>query len=399
MYDHILIRYGEIGLKGKNQMSFVRKLVRDLKFKVKKEYGDSVEVDYEKGRIFMVLNGEDAEKYYPVLKRVFGIVSFSPVIKSKRDMDSIRESISKELSGIKRMPETFKVKTRRSDKSYPLKSPEISRELGAFVLKNFPDLKVDVHEPQMDINVEIRNDFAYVYTKREEGLGGMPVNSAGKALLLLSGGIDSPVAGYLAARKGVDLAGLHFFSYPYTSQRARDKVNRLAGKLARYKGNFHVYMVPFTEIQEEIAKKCPESYWITIMRRFMFRIAEKVAADIGAQTLVTGESLGQVASQTLPSMVTINQVVDIPVLRPLITMDKGEIVRIGKEIGTYEISIEPYEDCCTAFLPEQPKTSPKVFLAEEYEEALDIQALVDRAVENIEIVKLAGDGQEDLGIF
>ncbi len=399
MYDHILIRYGEIGLKGKNQMSFVRKLVKDLKFKIKKEYGDHVESNYEKGRIFISLNGEPAEKYYPVLKRVFGIVSFSPVIKSKRDIDSIRQAINDELKVMAGQEKTFKVKTRRSDKSYPLKSPEVSRELGAYILDNFPGFRVDVHEPEIEVNVEIRSDFAYVYTKKEAALGGMPVNSAGKALLLLSGGIDSPVAGYLAARKGVDLSGLHFFSYPYTSQRARDKVNQLAGVLARYKGSFHVYMVPFTEIQEEIAKNCPESYWITIMRRFMFKIAERVAVDMGALTLVTGESLGQVASQTLPSMVAINQVIDIPVLRPLITMDKDEIIRIGQEIGTYDISIEPYEDCCTAFLPEQPKTSPQVFLAQEYEEALDLEALIDRAIENIELIKISGDGQEDLGIF
>ncbi len=399
MYDHILIRYGEIGLKGKNQMRFIKKLIKDLKFKVKAEYGDKVETSFEKGRIFIVLNGDAPEKYYSVLRKVFGIVSFSPVIKGSTDLASIKDTIYQEIKGREKLPETFKVITKRADKDYPLKSPEISREIGAHVLINFQGIKVDVHKPEMEIYVEIRKDFSYIYTKKEKGAGGMPVNSAGRGLLLLSGGIDSPVAGYLAARKGIELSGIHFFSYPYTSQRARDKVVELSRILAEYKGNFYVYMVPFTEVQEEIAKKCVESYWITIMRRFMFRIAERIAADNGCLALVTGESVGQVASQTLPSMAAINQVIDIPVIRPLVTMDKEEIIKMAKEIGTYETSIEPYEDCCTAFLPEQPKTKPQIFLAEEYEEALDIDALVERAIEKIEVLKISGKEMDDLGIF
>ncbi|MDD4343126.1 MAG: tRNA 4-thiouridine(8) synthase ThiI [Eubacteriales bacterium] len=399
MYDHILIRYGEIGLKGKNQMRFIKKLIKDLKFKVKREYGDKVQTSFEKGRIFISLNGDSPEKYYSILKKVFGIVSFSPVIKTGTNFDEISETIMNEIESLEILPSTFKVVTRRADKNYPMKSPEISREIGAHVLRRFPEIKVDIHNPEMEIFVEIRQDFSYIYTKKEQGAGGMPVNSAGRGLLLLSGGIDSPVAGYLAARKGIELSGIHFFSYPYTSQRARDKVVELSKILSEYKGNFYVHMVPFTEIQEEIAKKCEESYWITIMRRFMFRISERVAADNECLALVTGESVGQVASQTLYSMATINQVINIPVLRPLVTMDKEEIIKIAKEIGTYETSIEPYEDCCTAFLPREPKTKPQIFLAEEYEEALDIEGLVERAVKNIEVLKITGDQENDLGLF
>lgn len=398
MYDHILIRYGEIALKGKNQMRFVKKLIKDIKFKVKKEYGDKVKTSYEKGRIFIDLKGEAPEKYYPVLKKVFGIVSFSPVIKGSRDLEEIKKIILLDLKGRENIPETFKVNTKRADKSYPLKSPQVSREIGAFVLNNFEGLKVDVHNPKMEIFIEIRQQYSYIYTKSEKGIGGMPVNSGGRGLLLLSGGIDSPVAGYLAARKGIELSGIHFFSYPYTSERARDKVVDLARMLSEYKGNFYLYMVPFTEIQEEIASKCEESYWITIMRRFMFRIAEKVAADNVCQVLVTGESVGQVASQTLHSISAINQVINMPVIRPLVTMDKDDIIKIAREIGTYEKSIEPYEDCCTAFLPKEPKTKPQIFVAEEYEEALDVEALVERAIENMEVLKVTGE-EEDLGLF
>ncbi len=398
MYDHILIRYGEIALKGKNQMRFVKKLIKDLKFKVKREYGDKVKTSYEKGRIFIDLQGDDPEKYYPILKKVFGIGSFSPVIKGGKDLEEIKKIIMLELKNREKIPESFKVITKRADKSYPLKSPEVSREIGAFVLDNFPEIMVDIHNPQMEIFIEIRKDYSYIYTKSEKGLGGMPVNSGGRGLLLLSGGIDSPVAGYLAARKGIELSAIHFFSYPYTSERARDKVVELSKILSDYKGNFYLHMIPFTEIQEEIARNCEESYWITIMRRFMFRIAERVAADNVCQVLVTGESVGQVASQTLHSLATINQVVNIPVIRPLVTMDKDDIIQVAKEIGTYKKSIEPYEDCCTAFLPKEPKTKPQVFIAEEYEEALDVEGLIERAIKNMEVLKITGE-EEDLGLF
>ena len=399
MYDHILIRYGEIGLKGKNQMRFIKKLIKDLKFKVKREYGNSVETKYEKGRIFIELKGEQPEKYYPVLRKVFGIVSFSPVVKSGNDLEKIKKTILNEISEMPEGFKTFKVTTKRADKNYPLKSPEISRLMGEVILDAHPELKVDVHNPEVEIFLEIRQDYSYIYTKKEPGAGGMPVNSAGRALLLLSGGIDSPVAGYLAARKGLDISGIHFYSYPYTSERAREKVVDLARILSGYKGNFVLYLVPFTEIQEEIAKKCEESYWITIMRRCMFRIAEKVAADQECLALVTGESVGQVASQTLVSMATINQVINIPVIRPLVTMDKEEIIRIAKDIGTFDKSIEPYEDCCTAFLPREPKTNPQVFLAEEYEEALDLEKLINNAVENTQILKITEEQKEESDIF
>ncbi len=396
MYDHILIRYGEISLKGKNQRRFIKKMIKDLKFKVKREYGERVETDYEKGRIFIRLNGEKPEKYYPILENMFGIVSFSPVIKTGTDFEEITETVLKEMQELPEDIRTFKVTSKRSDKSYPMQSPQISRTLGGRILDAFPNLAVDLHHPDQDIFVEVRGDYSYVYTRNIKGPGGMPVNSAGKGLLLLSGGIDSPVAGYLAARKGIDVSAIHFYSYPYTSERAKEKVLTLAQKLSDYKGNFVIHLVPFTEIQEEIAKNCESSYWITIMRRFMFRISERIAAEQECIALITGESVGQVASQTLSSMATINQVISIPVLRPLVTMDKDEIVSIAHRIGTFETSIEPYDDCCTAFLPKEPKTNPQIFIAEDNEEYLDVEGLIDRAVEKTEIVRITKEQSEEL---
>lgn len=280
-----------------------------------------------------------------------------------------------------------------------MKSPELQKTIGSHIYNNITDLKVNLHQPDVEVFLEIRDEGAYIYSKKLSGLGGMPVGTGGKAMLLLSGGIDSPVAGWLTIKRGIVVEAIHFHSYPYTSERSKEKVLDLAKVLAQYTGQINVHIVPFTKIQEEISKNCYESLWITIMRRFMFRIAEKIAHNRKALALVTGESLGQVASQTIDSMYAINHVINTPVLRPLVTMDKEEIMTIAKKIDTYDISIRPYEDCCTVFLPKEPKTKPKVEACEKGEARLNIDELVNEAVENTEIIAVYRDRKDEYGFF
>jgi len=399
MYDHILIRYGELALKGRNQKTFIKKLVRNIKEIIKKSIGYEVEIEIEKGRIFLKLNGQPPEIFYEPLSKVFGILSFSPVRKTDLDLEKINAEALAELNSLEKLPESFRVTVKRPNKRFPMNSQDAQIAIGSYLYKRFPGIKVDLHTPVVEVIVEIRYDAAYIYTKKIPGLAGLPLGTGGKALLLLSGGIDSPVAGWLTMKRGIVIEAIHFYSYPYTSERAKEKVLDLAQVLARYASKVKVHIVPFTKIQEAISEKCYESLWITIMRRFMFRIAERIAEKRGALALVTGESLGQVASQTIESMYAINNVIKMPVIRPLVTMDKEEIMQLARKINTYDISIQPYEDCCTVFLPKEPKTKPKVEACEKAEIELDIGRLINEAVENTELLTISTEKKDEFGYF
>ncbi|MDF2684175.1 MAG: tRNA 4-thiouridine(8) synthase ThiI [Brevibacillus sp.] len=391
-YDVILIRYGELALKGKNRDMFEETLMRSVKSVLRSFYKVKVRRNY--GRMYVELHGEDAYEVMDRLKRVFGISSISPTIHVDPDIENIKERSLELIRQMNPQPRTFRVVTRRADKRYPIPSMEVNRMVGTHILRAIPAIKVDVHEPEAIVNIEIRTEGTYVSCETIPGPGGLPVGVSGKVLLLLSGGIDSPVAGWMMMKRGVTLEAIHFHSYPYTSERSLEKVRDLAQKLTKWGGTVRLHVVPFTEIQTAIRDKCPEDYLITIMRRFMMRISEKVAANTKALALATGESLGQVASQTLESMDTINKVISIPMLRPLIGMDKIEITDISRKIDTYELSILPYEDCCTVFTPKNPVTRPKAYLAEKFETALDVDALVEDAVNRTVIEEITTKPRE-----
>jgi len=381
MRQLILVRYGEIYLKGQNRPYFIRTLVNRIKQAVR-PFGGKVWLN--DSRIF-VSDMTDMEACMEKVRKVFGVHSLCPAIEmDKSDFSAVCAQAAEMMKDIRG---TFKVDSRRSDKRYPMTSPEINMQLGGYVLQHCPDLKVDIHKPEYVMNVEIR-DHAYLYVRVIEAVGGMPVGTGGKATLLLSGGIDSPVAGYCIAKRGVEISAVHFHSYPYTSERAKEKVLTLARQLSEYCCGIKVYVVPFTEPQLQIHEKCPEEYGTLIMRRFMMRIAARIAKNEGSKALITGESLGQVASQTIDALCCTDAVADMPVFRPLIGNDKIEIIRIAEKIGTYETSCEPYEDCCTVFTPRHPATHPKMDHVERAEACLDIEALVSAAVEGTEVIEL-----------
>ncbi|MFB5065678.1 MAG: tRNA uracil 4-sulfurtransferase ThiI [Candidatus Wallacebacter cryptica] len=385
MYHTILLKYGEISLKGKNRSKFEDILIRNIKYALKDlDYG-GIRKAY--GRVYIDC-GENWQAVVDSLKTVFGIVSFSPVLKTELDLDAIKQAANKLMA--EAQGSTFKINARRPNKHFPLTSMEVNRELGGYVLQNFPEFKVDVHQPDVLLNIELRNEGAYLYHKEIPGLGGMPVGSASKGMLLLSGGIDSPAAGYLTLKRGVTLEAVHFHSYPFTSERSKQKVLDLAQILAKYAGNGEIklWIVYFTEIQKVLQKSRYPDLNITLMRRFMLRIAERLAKREKALALITGDSLGQVASQTMESIHTINAVTNMPIFRPLIGLDKQEIVDLAKKIGTYETSILPYEDCCTVFVPKNPATKPRIDQVLEAESQFDIDALIDEAVEKTECLTI-----------
>ncbi|KEO82508.1 tRNA uracil 4-sulfurtransferase ThiI [Tumebacillus flagellatus] len=388
MYSTLITRLGgEIAIKGKNRVQFEKALMENMRAVVK-DLG--VKVAREGGRVEVRLNGADLDETVSRLKNVFGINSLSPVAETELDIEKIKETallVVQDALEKRNTPVTFKVEARRANKRFPMESPQISQEVGRYVLSRTEGkLKVDVHNPELKLMVEVRESKAYLTCDVIPGPGGLPVGTAGKVLLLLSGGIDSPVAGYLAMRRGANVEAIHFHSFPFTSERAQEKVNDLAKILAGHSGRVRLHNVYFTEIQRQIRMHCPEEYSITIMRRIMMRIADRLAHERKCLALVTGESLGQVASQTLESMYTINNVTNIPILRPLVAMDKVDIMSIARRIGTYETSILPYEDCCTIFLPKNPKTRPKLHEAMRAEEKLDIEALITEALEKTETV-------------
>ncbi|MGM0498953.1 MAG: tRNA uracil 4-sulfurtransferase ThiI [Bacillota bacterium] len=401
MYDLIIIRYGEISLKGDNMDDFVSQLVINIQ-RATADLGD-FEISTIYGRIFLYAESNKIEKIIKRLVNVPGIISLSPAQRFRigkkidkfddDDFEKIKNKIVKLFKNeVKNYPTTFKVETTRADKSFPIKSPELNRKLGGAILRRIDaettPLSVDVHQPKHLVEVEIRRGKIYLFVRREAGPGGLPVKSSGKALLLLSGGIDSPTAGWLGLKRGLTLNAVYFNSPPYTSERAKEKVIDLAKVLSRYGGEIKLQIPYFTEIQQEILKKSPNRYTVTIMRRMMFRIANRLAAMNEDLALITGESLGQVASQTLKGLRSSDEVAAYPVLRPLVTMDKNDIIELSKKIGTYEISIRPYEDCCTIFVPNEPTTQPKLDIVHYGEEDLEIEKLIDRALEKMEVITI-----------
>ncbi|MBQ2266414.1 MAG: tRNA 4-thiouridine(8) synthase ThiI [Clostridia bacterium] len=380
MKEIILIKNGELTLKGLNRCNFEDILIRNIR----KSIRDLGECNIKKAQSTIFIEPRDDSFDFPEalerIKRVFGIAAFSRACVCEKDMaDIIAKSPDYLREDLKKV-KTFKVEAKRSDKRFPLTSPEICREIGGVLLSHFPHLSVDVHNPELVVNVEIRDFNAYVRGEQISGAGGLPVGTAGTASILISGGIDSPVAAWCMAKRGLRLNAIHFASPPYTSARAEQKVKTLLSKVARYSGTINLAIVPFTEIQDQIAEHCPEDYFTLIMRRMMMRISQKIAANSNSLALITGESLGQVASQTLPALVTTDYVCQMPVLRPLIGMDKEEIIEISRKIDTFETSILPYEDCCTVFTPKHPKTRPTLQSCEEAEGNLPIDELIEKAI-------------------
>ena len=386
----ILVRYGEIILKGLNRPVFEDKLVKNIKralFSLGK-----INVEKSQARIYIEPADEAGFDYNSAINRltkVFGIVSASPAWKVNADFNEIKKcalEIAGDIVG-KSRSDTFKVETKRGNKAFFMKSPEINAELGGYIFENMPFLRVDVHNPSFVLYVEVR-EFAYIYSEIIPAYGGLPAGTNGKAALLLSGGIDSPVAGWMMAKRGVKLEAVHFYSYPYTSERSRDKVIELARILSAYCGRLILHIVPFTEIQLEILSKCPRDQATIIMRRIMMRIAERIARSSGAMALVTGESMGQVASQTMQSLAVTDAAASMPVFRPLIGMDKNEVIEIARKIGTFDTSILPYEDCCTVFTAKHPVTKPHPGKIEMSESKLDLESLLANAINNIETLKI-----------
>ena len=376
----LLIKYtAEIFLKGLSRNKFEKTLKDNIKRVLK---GMEYEFILDSGRWF--LYSENIEELANRVKKVFGIQEICMVNEVTLSFDDICAQSLKELE--EGEYKTFKIETNRANKNFPKNSLEVSREVGAFILNNKEDIKVDVKNPEVIVNVEIREKGAYIYSKRVKAVGGMPYGTNGSTLLMLSGGIDSPVAGYMMGRRGVELHSIYFHSHPYTSERAKEKVVQLNNILKEYTGNTKLYVVPFTKIQMEIMDKCREDELTIIMRRFMMRIACSLAESLNINSVTTGESIGQVASQTMESLVVTNDVADRPVFRPLISMDKEDIMNISREIGTYETSILPYEDCCTIFVPKHPKTKPILKVIEKSESVLAIEELVKEAVENVEVI-------------
>ncbi len=384
--DLILLKYGEIALKGLNKPLFEAKLVDNIKSRLENIGKFSIKKAQSTIYVEPLEDGIDMELTIESLAQVFGIVNICPVAKCGKDMKSIAKTAIECVNDIRTTEKTFKVEAKREDKTFPLNSPQICREIGGEILSAVEGISVDVHKPDIMVNVEIRQE-AYVYTKKIKGAGGMPIGTNGKATILLSGGIDSPVAGYMIAKRGVALEAVHFHSHPYTSDRAKEKTIDLAKQMSKYCGKIRLHIVPFTKIQLDIIEKCPENYLTVIMRRLMMRIAEKISVREGSAALITGESIGQVASQTMESLVCTDNAVTQPVFRPCIGMDKEEIVTISKKIGTYETSILPYEDCCTIFVPKHPKTKPQLEEIIEAEKALgDIESALNQAIEQEEVL-------------
>ncbi|MFD3445299.1 tRNA uracil 4-sulfurtransferase ThiI [Microbacteriaceae bacterium 4G12] len=381
-YNHILIRYGEMTTKGKNRSKFVSVLKENIKYKLKKF--KNVEYETTRDRMYIKLNGENHEEISDRLQQIFGIHTFSLAMKVDTELEEIKRAALAAFLQVKKEVRTFKIAVHRSYKQFPLETNELNREIGGYILQNTENITVDLHHPDVKVRVEVRPEATYIMCEERAGAGGLPVGVGGKVMLLLSGGIDSPVAGYLVLKRGATIEAVHFHSPPFTSERAKQKVIDLAQQLTKYCKKVILHVVPFTEVQKAIHKEIPASYTMTIMRRMMMRITERIAEERGVLAIATGESLGQVASQTLDSMHTINEVTNYPILRPLITMDKLEIMKIARDIDTYDISIRPYEDCCTIFTPPNPTTKPTREKANRFEQFFDFNPLIEEAVANIE---------------
>ncbi len=386
MEQLLLVRYGEIGLKGRNRHVFEERLADNMRAALGDVVGAKVSREY--GRVFVRLPDEAAlEEATARLQRVFGIVAVNPALRVPLELEAIQQAAAALVRADGDPRRTFRVSARRAYKQFPHTSQELNQLVGAYVLRSVPNLSARMTEPDVTVTVEVREHAAYVYVDQVDGPGGLPVGASSRALLLLSGGIDSPVAGWMAMKRGIDLHAIHFHSPPFTSERSKQKVIDLCETLSRWNpGPVPLHVVHFTEVQKEIHRHVPQELGMTVMRRFMFRIAERLAARVEAVALVTGESVGQVASQTLESMAAINAVTTMPVLRPLVGFDKHEIIERAQRIETYDISILPYEDCCTIFVPERPATRPSIAAAEAAERTLDVDGLVARALEHVDTI-------------
>lgn len=396
-YTEIMVRYGELSTKGKNRRSFIMQLAEN----VKRTLADfpKVKVHAERDRMHLLLNGEDSQAIILKLQKVFGIQNFSPSIRVEKDVEVLKEAVQTVISEIYTGTETFKITAKRSDHQFIQDSNQLNLTLGNAVIDRFPEIKVQMKKPDINLRVEIRMDGAYLSYETIQGAGGLPVGTSGKGMLMLSGGIDSPVAGYFAMKRGVEIEAVHFASPPYTSEQALQKAKDLTKKLTPYVGGIQFIEVPFTEVQEEIKKHVPQGYWMTITRRMMLRLTDAIREARHGLIILNGESLGQVASQTLQSMVAINEVTNTPIIRPVATMDKLEIIDVAQEIDTFELAIQPFEDCCTIFAPPQPKTRPKLEKVHLYEERLDIAGMMERALAGLKIEEIQASEKAEFADF
>lgn len=389
MKTRILIRYGELSTKGRNKKMFTQRLASNIKKALVEFPQVKVIPDYD----FMYLDLHEApeEPVIEKVKPIFGIQSISPVYIIEKDMEVAKKVVLDLLNQEDLEGKTFKIMTKRSDHTFEMDTNQINLFLGDTVLEAFPNIKVQLKQPDITVRIDVRREHLMVSLKTIQGAGGLPVGTSGRAMLMLSGGIDSPVAGYLAMKRGMEIQCVHFASPPYTSPQALEKTKRLAAKIARFGGSIQFLTVPFSRIQEEIKKNVPEAYLMTIMRRFMLRITDQLRDNARALAIANGESVGQVASQTLDSMVAINDVTNTPIIRPVATMDKLDIIKVAEEIDTFELSIQPFEDCCTVFAPPSPKTKPKLEKARQYEARLDIEGLIKEAVEGTVIEEITAN--------
>lgn len=392
-YTEIMVRYGELSTKGKNRKTFIMQLAQN----VKRALADfpALKIHADRDRMHILLNGEDSEEVIPKLSKVFGIQNFSPSIRIEKEMPAIRAMVQEVVREVYTPGKTFKITAKRSDHSFELDSNGLNQELGGAVIESIPEIQVQMKKPDINLRIEIRKDAAYLSYETIRGAGGLPVGTSGRGMLMLSGGIDSPVAGYLAMKRGVEVEAVHFASPPYTSEQALQKAKDLAEKLVPYVGTIQFIEVPFTEIQEEIKRVVPQGYLMTITRRLMLRLTDAIREMRKGLVIINGESLGQVASQTLQSMVAINEVTSTPIIRPVVSMDKTEIIEIAEKIDTFELAIQPFEDCCTIFAPPQPKTRPRLDKAQDYEARLDLEGLMARALEGLKITEISAETAKD----
>ena len=392
-YTEIMVRYGELSTKGKNRKTFIMQLAQN----VKRALADfpALKIHADRDRMHILLNGEDSEEVIPKLSKVFGIQNFSPSIRIEKEMPAIRAMVQEVVREVYTPGKTFKITAKRSDHSFELDSNGLNQELGGAVIEAIPEIQVQMKKPDINLRIEIRKDAAYLSYETIRGAGGLPVGTSGRGMLMLSGGIDSQVAGYLAMKRGVEVEAVHFASPPYTSEQALQKAKDLAGKLVPYVGTIQFIEVPFTEIQEEIKRVVPQGYLMTITRRLMLRLTDAIREMRKGLVIINGESLGQVASQTLQSMVAINEVTSTPIIRPVVSMDKTEIIEIAEKIDTFELAIQPFEDCCTIFAPPQPKTRPRLDKAQDYEARLDLEGLMARALEGLKITEISAETAKD----
>ncbi|EIQ7140566.1 tRNA 4-thiouridine(8) synthase ThiI [Enterococcus faecalis] len=388
-----MVRYGELSTKGKNRKTFIMQLAQN----VKRALADfpALKIHADRDRMHILLNGEDSEEVIPKLSKVFGIQNFSPSIRIEKEMPAIHAMVQEVVREVYTPGKTFKITAKRSDHSFELDSNGLNQELGGAVIEAIPEIQVQMKKPDINLRIEIRKDAAYLSYETIRGAGGLPVGTSGRGMLMLSGGIDSPVAGYLAMKRGVEVEAVHFASPPYTSEQALQKAKDLAEKLVPYVGTIQFIEVPFTEIQEEIKRVVPQGYLMTITRRLMLRLTDAIREMRKGLVIINGESLGQVASQTLQSMVAINEVTSTPIIRPVVSMDKTEIIEIAEKIDTFELAIQPFEDCCTIFAPPQPKTRPRLDKAQEYEARLDLEGLMARALEGLKITEISAETAKD----